>query len=284
MPSKCNNCPRRCTGKYFCSKSDQLKINLYQLHHGEEPPISGTKGSGTIFFSNCNLKCVFCQNYKISHLGSGHNITDAGLIKICRELEGLGAHNINFVTPTPYVDKIIPLLKTLKKDDFPLPIVWNCGGYESLDVIKKLKGLVDIYLPDLKYSDNDLAVRYSSAPGYFENAIEVIKEMRHQVKDVFDKGVMKSGLIIRHLVLPSNIENTKGVLKAIRASIGKDVFVSLMSQYYPVHNACNYPEIDHKLKPSEYDEVCDYFAELGFEDGFVQELDSASSEYTPDFV
>ncbi|MFH1223560.1 MAG: radical SAM protein [Pseudomonadota bacterium] len=285
MPSKCVNCPRRCGEKYFCSKTNQIKINLHQLHYGEEPPVSGTNGSGTIFFSNCNLKCIFCQNYKISHLGSGHDVSDMELINICKELKTLGAHNINFVTPTPYVDKLIPIIKRLKGDGFALPIVWNCGGYESVEMIKELKGLVDVYLPDLKYSDESLAIEYSSAPGYFKNAIEVIKEMRSQVRDVFnDDETMKSGLIVRHLVLPLNVANSKGVLKAIAQNIGTQVYISLMSQYYPVYNACNHPKLDRKLKLSEYDEICEYFHELGFENGFVQDMDAGDPGNTPDFL
>ena len=281
----CDNCARRCAQKPYCSKNDALRINIHQLHHGEEPIISGTKGSGTIFFAHCNMTCVFCQNYAISQQGSGKDITQDDLYNICKELELLGAYNINFVTPTPYTDKIIPVIEKLKKEGFKLPFVWNCGGYESVESIKRLKGLVDIYLPDFKYSDNGLAIEYSSAPGYFENAKAVIKEMRSQVEDIIDEetGVMIKGLLIRHLVLPGAVKNSIGVLKAIKECIGTDVYISLMSQYYPVHNAERYKELSRKISIDEYNEVCSTFSELGFYKGFLQELSSASDDYIPDF-
>ncbi len=282
----CNNCIRSCPkDKPFCSRSDSLRINVHQLHFGEEPLISGTKGSGTIFFSHCNLRCVFCQNYSISQEGKGKDITPEELYRICKELGSLGAHNINFVTPTPYTHKIIPVMQKLKKEGFKLPFVWNCGGYESVESIKSLKGLVDIYLPDFKYSDDELAVKYSSAPGYFENAKKLIKEMRSQVNDVVDEeqGLMYKGLIIRHLVLPGAVNNSIGVLKAIKEVLGLDVYVSLMSQYYPMHRACEYKDLSRPLTGSEYDEVCRSFEELGFNKGFLQELSSSSDEYIPDF-
>ena len=222
----CNNCIRCCSKIPFCSKSDTMKINVYQLHYGEEPLISGSKGSGTVFFSNCNMKCVFCQNYTISQQGNGRDVGSDELYNICKELELLGAHNINFVTPTPYADRIIPIMKNLKNEGFKLPFVWNCGGYESLEGIKKLKGLVDVYLPDFKYSDDMLAVKYSSAPGYFENVKLILKEMRNQVEDVIDEknNLMLKGLIIRHLVLPGAIKNSVGVLKAI-----KEISINMLS-------------------------------------------------------
>jgi len=280
----CDNCFRRCKQHFFCSKDNSIRINLHQLHYWEEPPISGTKGSGTIFFSRCNLACVFCQNYKISQLGQGKDISQDELFNICLELKSLGAHNINFVTPTPHQEKIVPVLRKLKKQGFDLPIVWNCGGYETVEAIKRLDGLVDIYLPDFKYSDNELAVKYSSAPGYFPNVVEVIKEMRRQVKDSFsDDNIMKQGLIIRHLILPGAVQNSFGVLNAIEQSFGNKVFISLMSQYYPIHKAFECIALSKKLNLAEYEAVLEHLEKLGFENGFVQGLDSASSEYTPDF-
>ena len=281
---QCYNCPRACEGSSFCGKTDTIKVNIHQLHHWEEPPISGTRGSGTIFFSNCNLKCIFCQNYKISHLGSGHDITSSELMDICWKLKDMGAHNINFVTPTPYADKIIALMKELRKNGFGLPFVWNCGGYESLDLIKSMDGLVDIYLPDFKYSDDVIAVKYSSAPGYYENAMKIIREMNKQVSNLFDReGIMRKGLIIRHLVLPGHVENSKNVLNSIKEIIGTGAIVSLMSQYCPVYKAIGHQKLGHKLEADEYDEVCDYFLELGFEDGYVQDFESATEEYIPIF-
>lgn len=281
---QCYNCPRLCSKDPFCLKTESIKVNIYQLHHWEEPPISGTNGSGTIFFSNCNLRCVFCQNYKISHLGRGMDIDPGRLLDICYELKDKGAHNINFVTPTPYADSLIQVMMTLRKQGFDLPFVWNCGGYESLDSIKKLKGLVDIYLPDFKYSDNKIAIEYSQAPGYYENVINVLSEMRKQTVDTFyDNGLMKRGLIIRHLVLPGHKENSIGVLKSIKQIIGTDVLVSLMSQYCPIYKAVDHSILSRKLNHSEYDEVCDFFISLGFKDGFMQDFDSATEEYIPGF-
>ena len=254
------------------------------MHNWEEPPISGKKGSGTIFFSHCNLACVFCQNYKISQLGQGRDIDQKDLYDICQELIGLGAHNINFVTPTPYQELIEPVLKRLKKEACPVPIVWNCGGYETVEAIKRLEGLVDVYLPDLKYADNELAIKYSSAPGYFPNVLDVLKEMRRQVSDIIGSdGLMKKGMIIRHLVLPGAIENSIAVLDAINKTFGKKVLISIMSQYYPVHRAFEFDDIAKKLCSAEYDKVLEHLDKIGFEDGFVQDLESASSEYTPDF-
>lgn len=283
----CINCLRKCKDdNTFCSKPiKDLKINLYQLHNWEEPPISGSSGSGTIFFSHCNLSCVFCQNYKISQQAFGRQLTIEELYDACIELKDAGAHNINFVTPTPQQENIRKVLIMLKKNGFELPIVWNCGGYETLEAIKDLNGLVDIYLPDFKYSDNDLAVKYSSAPNYYPNIESVLKEMRSQVADTFDgNGLMKTGLIIRHLVLPSAIQNSFGVFDSIKKLLGKDVHISLMSQYCPVYKASEFKEINRVLSPEEYNAVLEYVQELGFENGFIQDMDSASTDYTPVFL
>lgn len=278
----CNNCPRNCDKTYFCGKSEKIKINLYSLHTSEEPILIGEKGSGTIFFSCCNLSCVFCQNYKISQMCSGYNIESNDLIRICYELLDLGASNINLVTPTPYIDKIIPVLKKLKKDNFPIPFVLNCGGYESLDMVKKLKGLIDIYLPDFKYSNDDLAKKFSNAPNYLENVLKILKEMRSQVEDIILNGVMKQGLIIRHLVLPGYLDNSKACLLFIREELGRDTYISLMSQFYPTYKAAEYG-LDRTLYESEYKEICSFFNNLGFENGFFQDISSNSSSYTPFF-
>jgi putative pyruvate formate lyase activating enzyme len=284
----CNNCPRACdiADSPFCNKSSSIKINIYQLHYGEEPPISGVNGSGTIFFSNCNLRCKFCQNYRISQNGEGSQIDEAKLLDICYELKYAGAHNLNFVTPTPYVDKLVPVLEFLKKEKIGIPVVWNCGGYESLDMIKRLDGLVDIYLHDFKYSDNKLAVKLSSAPFYKEVVSKVILEMRRQnSKDIFDGTgeIIEKGLIIRHLIIPSFVENSKGVLKIIKELVGKNVYISLMSQYIPSYKACDIEEINRVLSEAEYNEVLSYFEELGFGNGFIQGRDSATDEYVPAF-
>jgi len=281
----CNNCPRRCSGRKYCRAPDSFKIGLYQVYLGEEPSISGEKGSGAVFFSHCNLRCVFCQNYQISQLHYGKIYSDDELIRICYQLAETGVHNINLVSPTCYHQQLIKVLKYLKRQNFPLPIVWNSNGYEDTDNIKKLEGLVDIYLPDFKYSDDKLALRYSSVSNYFEVAKRAILEMYNQHrKNRIENGIMKEGLIIRHLVLPNAIENSKMVLKWIRENIGPDVYISLMSQYTPMYKSNLFPEINRRLTWQEYDEICDYCVDLGFNNIYIQELSSATKEFVPDFV
>lgn len=259
------------------------KIARVGLHHFEEPCLSGTRGSGTIFFSGCNLRCLFCQNFEISHGGKGLEISEKQLIDCMLYLKDIGAHNINLVTPSNYT---LALAKTLEvaKNKVNLPIVWNSSGYETVANLKKLDGLVDVYLPDFKYSDDDLAWEYSHAKGYEDVAIKAIAEMRRQQPvDVFDEDdMMKKGVIVRHLVLPNAIENTRGVLKDI-ASIDKDMIVSLMGQYFPTPAVENHPVLFRRITQEEYDEATDAFFDAGLTNGFSQELDSATEEYVPDF-
>lgn len=259
------------------------KIARVGLHHFEEPCLSGTRGSGTIFFSGCNLRCLFCQNFEISHGGKGLEISEKQLIDCMLYLKDIGAHNINLVTPSNHT---LALAKTLEtaKNKVNLPIVWNSSGYETVANLKKLNGLVDVYLPDFKYSDDDLAWEYSHAKGYEEVAIKAIAEMRRQQPvDVFDEDdMMKKGVIVRHLVLPNAIENTRGVLKDI-ASIDKDMIVSLMGQYFPTPAVETHPVLFRRITQEEYDEATDAFFDAGLTNGFSQELDSATEEYVPDF-
>ena len=259
------------------------KIARVGLHHFEEPCLSGTRGSGTIFFSGCNLRCLFCQNFEISHGGKGLEISEKQLIDCMLYLKDIGAHNINLVTPSNYT---LALAKTLEtaKNKVNLPIVWNSSGYETVANLKKLDGLVDVYLPDFKYSDDDLAWEYSHAKGYEDVAIKAIAEMRRQQPvDVFDEDdMMKKGVIVRHLVLPNAIENTRGVLKDI-ASIDKDMIVSLMGQYFPTPAVETHPVLFRRITQEEYDEATDAFFDAGLTNGFSQELDSATEEYVPDF-
>lgn len=259
------------------------KIARVGLHHFEEPCLSGTRGSGTIFFSGCNLRCLFCQNFEISHGGKGLEISEKQLIDCMLYLKDIGAHNINLVTPSNYT---LALAKTLEtaKNKVNLPIVWNSSGYETVANLKKLDGLVDVYLPDFKYSDDDLAWEYSHAKGYDDVAIKAIAEMRRQQPvDVFDgDDMMKKGVIVRHLVLPNAIENTRGVLKDI-ASIDKDMIVSLMGQYFPTPAVETHPVLFRRITQEEYDEATDAFFDAGLTNGFSQELDSATEEYVPDF-
>lgn len=259
------------------------KIARVGLHHFEEPCLSGTRGSGTIFFSGCNLRCLFCQNFEISHGGKGLEISEKQLIDCMLYLKDIGAHNINLVTPSNYTLALVKTLETAK-NKVNLPIVWNSSGYETVANLKKLDGLVDVYLPDFKYSDDDLAWEYSHAKGYEDVAIKAIAEMRRQQPvDVFNEDdMMKKGVIVRHLVLPNAIENTRGVLKDI-ASIDKDMIVSLMGQYFPTPAVETHPVLFRRITQEEYDEATDAFFDAGLTNGFSQELDSATEEYVPDF-
>lgn len=259
------------------------KIARVGLHHFEEPCLSGTRGSGTIFFSGCNLRCLFCQNFEISHGGKGLEISEKQLIDCMLYLKDIGAHNINLVTPSNYTSALAKTLETAK-NKVNLPIVWNSSGYETVTNLKKLDGLVDVYLPDFKYSDDNLAWEYSHAKGYEDVAIKAIAEMRRQQPvDVFDEDdMMKKGVIVRHLVLPNAIENTRDVLKDI-ASIDKDMIVSLMGQYFPTPAVETHPVLFRRITQKEYDEATDAFFDAGLTNGFSQELDSATEEYVPDF-
>lgn len=268
-----------------CKASDKIKLALASVHNFEEPCISGEKGSGTIFFSNCNLRCVFCQNYKISQEGIGKEISIEELAKIFIEEQNKNVQNINLVTPTMYVYHIIEAIRIARKNGLKIPIVYNTNGYENVETIKKLKGYIDIYLPDLKYYDNKLALKYSGVTNYFENATEAIKEMYNQVgSPILDEnGIMKKGIIIRHLVLPNNIQNSKDVLKWINDNIDKKVFVSVMAQYFPTYRAKEFPEINRKLTKKEYDEIEKYLYKLELNNGYIQELGEHEEEYVPDF-
>lgn len=281
---KCYLCPRSCgidrsKNKGYCNQSG-LKVARVSLHKWEEPIISGSNGSGTIFFSGCNLKCVYCQNYDVSH-GKGKDITPQILADIFKKIEDSGAHNINLVTPTHFVDDI------LKAADIyapKLPIVYNCGGYESLDTLDKLKDFVDIWLPDFKYSYNSLAKKYSNCNDYFEVCTAALIRMRQLCpKDEIADGLMKKGLIIRHLVLPNALQNTKSVLQWIAENLSDDTYVSIMGQYTPFGDAFKFDEINRKLKPLEYKIAVEYAKKFKLFNSFIQSLDSASKEFIPNF-
>ena len=286
----CNDCPRKCnaqrkaltdSGKGFCHMGENPVIARADLHFWEEPPISGTNGSGTIFFSGCNLQCVYCQNRKISRGKFGKEITVTELKSAYKELINKGAHNINLVTGTHFIKAIVQSLE----DPLPVPVVYNCGGYESTEALKKLEGKISIYLPDLKYADNELAVKYSKAPDYFEIATTAIREMHRQVGnyELDENGIMKKGVIIRHLILPGHLENTKKVIDWVKASFKEgEILFSLMSQFTPTPE-CNEENLLRRLTQEEYDEIEDYLFNSGIEDGFMQELSSASEEYVPPF-
>ena len=286
----CNDCPRKCnakrealadSGKGFCNMGENPVIARADLHFWEEPPISGEKGSGTVFFSGCNLQCVFCQNEKISRGKFGKEITIDELKETYKLLIDKGAHNINLVTPSHYVDAVIKSLDT----PLNVPVVYNCGGYESPDALRRLEGLIDIYIPDLKYADNNLAKRYSKAPDYFEIATKAIKEMHRQTGNyiIDENGIMQKGVIIRHLILPGQSENTKAVIDWVKENFNPgEVLFSLMSQFTPIPS-CNLDSLNRRLTQEEYNIIEEYLYNSGIEDGFMQELSSASEEYVPPF-
>lgn len=281
----CSICPRHCNidrraAVGYCRSSDQFKVARAALHYWEEPCISGENGSGTVFFSGCNLRCAFCQNYEISRDNKGVEINDDRLIEIFENLISQGANNINLVNPTHYAHKIAAVLTKWKS---PVPIVYNSGGYEEVETLRMLDGLVDIYLPDLKYIRNDKAVRYSKAENYFEKASDAIVEMRRQVTDEFDEnGIMKSGLIVRHLILPQNTNSSIEIIKWIKKKL-PDTYISLMAQYTPYGDLSHLPEINRKITQREYDKVVDFALSLGCEKIFLQERSSASEKFIPDF-
>ena len=284
----CCLCPRNCgvnrkngqTGK--CKASANVKIALYSIHQFEEQCISGEKGSGTVFFSNCNLNCVFCQNYEISQLGKGKEITIKRLAEIFLEQQERNVENINLVTPTSYVPQIIEALKIAKINGLKIPIIYNTNGYERVETLKLLKGYIDIYLPDLKYSDNALAKRLSKVDNYFEIATNAIKEMYRQVgKAQFNEnGIMQKGMIIRHLVLPNHILNSRRVLKWINDNMN-EVYVSIMAQYFPTYKAKEIEDINRKLTKEEYKKIENYLYRLNLENGYIQELGEHEEEYVP---
>lgn len=284
----CNLCPRKCNacrtehqGNGFCGAGTLPVVARVAPHFGEEPCISGTKGSGTVFFSGCTLKCVFCQNYEISDGHKGRAVTPKELADCYKRLEQQGVHNINLVTADHYVNAVAESLDIYKPS---IPVVYNCSGYTSPKTLSILDGLVDIYLPDFKYSDDALAIKYSSAPNYVNTASAAIKEMIFQVgTPVIDEdGMMKKGVIVRHLILPSHTKNSLGVLDIIKRSYDKQVLVSLMCQYVPVNKAHDFPKINRTITRREYEKVKSELYALGL-DGFTQDLTSASTDFIPDW-
>ena len=284
----CTICPHNCKinrtkNPGRCKSTDKKKIALYSIHNFEEPCISGEKGSGTIFFSNCNMNCVFCKNYEISQLGRGKEITIDELANVMIKQQERNVQNINLVTPTSYALHIVEAIKIARKKGLEIPIVYNTNGYESVETLKLLEGYVDIYLPDLKYYYDDLAKKYSKVDNYFEIATKAIQEMYRQVgTPVLDEnGVMKKGLMIRHLILPNEVQNSKKVLKWIKENIDSNVYVSIMAQYFPTYKAKEIPEIARKITKEEYEKVENYLYELDLENGYIQELGEHEEEYVP---
>lgn len=282
----CNQCPRKCnidrdskTG--ICGVNSEYKIARAALHYWEEPCISGEEGSGTVFFSGCSLKCVFCQNSVISDGCFGKEISEERLIEIFKELEDSGADNINLVSPTQYA---LQLADTLSKYKPGIPVVYNTGGYDSVESLKALDGLIDIYLTDMKYVSPSVSKKYSRAENYFEVCSKAVLEMRRQQpEDIFENGLMKKGMIIRHLVLPGNISQGMKMLDWVDENLSNQTIISLMGQYMPCAKAEDYPTINRKISKREYDTVILHAEKLGFENVYIQELDSSSQEYIPDF-
>lgn len=291
--SLCNLCPRSCriqrkaslaapgsTG--YCRLGMLPVVSRAALHHWEEPCISGTRGAGTVFFSGCNLSCVYCQNYEISELRKGKEISVERLRQIYQELIAQGAHNIDLVTPTHFTHAIYQSLR----DPLPVPVVYNCGGYESTHTVAFLRKKIQIWLPDLKYSESAPAGRYSDAPDYFEKASAAIEQMFRQTGpyEMDGNGLLRKGVLIRHLILPGQIENTKGVLRYVAETFAPgDVLFSLMRQYVPCGRAAEFPEIDRRLTDEEYEEAESYMEALGIEDGYVQQKEASDTDFIPAF-
>ncbi len=278
----CRVCPRECGVNRlkndkigFCRSGLNPVIASVSPHHGEEPPLSGARGSGTIFFGNCNLRCVYCQNYPISQLGTGTERTPGELACQMVWLQEQGCHNLNLVTPTHFMPQILKALGIAKERGFALPIVYNTSGYDSVEALKLLDSIVDIYLPDMRYSDDAAARKYSIAPHYPEVNRAAVKEMYRQVGNLVldDEGIAKRGLIIRHLVLPGGLSGTEGVMKFLAEEVSRDVYISLMSQYFPAYKTNEYKELSRRITADEYENARRIMEKYGLENGWMQELD-----------
>ncbi len=283
----CSACPRGCNadreaGTGVCSVGEKYKIARAAPHFWEEPCISGKRGSGTVFFSGCNLGCVFCQNYDVSHRAFGKEVSEDRLMRIFDYLIEKGVHNINLVTPTHYAPM---LAKTLEKYSSPVPIVYNSSGYEKVETLRMLEGLVDIYLPDLKYFDSEISKKYSHAEDYFEFASKAVLEMFRQVGNLEadENGIAKRGIIIRHMVLPGNISQAQKIFTWVRDNLSEEAFISVMRQYTPFGEAKNMPPIDRPLSSREYKIVKEKIFDLGFENCFFQSKSSSTEKFIPDF-
>jgi putative pyruvate formate lyase activating enzyme len=291
--TRCTCCPRNCRVNRIedkvaaCRVGADIQISHVGLHFGEEPPISGTKGSGTIFFAGCNLRCVFCQNYQISQEFQRFQTRTLTVDELASEmlrLQDAGAHNVNFVSPSHMIFQMADTIVAAKEKGLAIPVVYNTNGYDSVEALRQIRGLVDIYLPDIKYMDNSLGKRFSGVRDYAEVIPGVLREMLDQVGQLQldDEGIAVRGLLVRHLVLPGHLENSRKCL-CLLADLSPDIFVSLMSQYSPQHKARQYPEINRTLTENEYDEIIEVALDLGLENAFVQELES-QDHCLPDFV
>jgi len=285
----CDICPRNChinrkTNIGYCKVSDKIKINLWQNHFGEEPFISGTKGSGTIFFSGCNLGCVYCQNYKISQKAFGKEYAIDEVSQIMLNLQTENVHNINLVTPTHFSVQLLLSIKNALEKGLNIPIVWNTSAYEKIEILQKLSGYIDIYLADMRYFNNENSLRYSKAKDYPKVSQQAILEMYRQVGDIIldENGIAKSGLLIRILVLPNSSNDVENILKWIKTNIGNKVYISLMSQYYPTFMADKFKELDRGLNINEYENAKEFLYKYGFENVFLQDVEQ-TPYWTPKF-
>lgn len=289
--NNCTLCPRNChvdrTGgkKGYCGETEKLVVARAALHMWEEPCISGTRGSGTVFFSGCSIGCVYCQNHSIAKGKAGKIITTERLAEIFTELQNKGAHNINLVTPGHYIPQIIDAVNLSKLNRLDIPIVYNTGGYERTETMRILDGIVDVYLPDLKYMDGNIAQKYSNCKDYFLYASTAINEMVRQTDEPeFDsEGIMTKGVIVRHMMLPGYLEDSKNIIKYLYNTFGNKIYISIMNQYTPLPHVAMYPEINRKITDDEYDELIDYAVELGVENGFIQEGETQSESFIPEF-
>lgn len=271
--------------KGWCKCNNKIKIALASIHYYEEPCISGKNGSGTVFFSNCNLNYIYCQNYEISQLGKGKEITIEHLAQIFINQQAKGVNNINLVTPTMYAFQIKEALKIAKNNGLTIPVIYNTNGYESIETLKQLEGYIDIYLPDLKYYSNELSKKYSKVDNYFKIATKAIQEMDRQVgKPIFnEQGIIQKGLIIRHLILPNHIQNTKHILKWVKENMPQETYISVMAQYFPTFKAKQEKLLNRKITKKEYQEIENYLYTLDIENGYIQELGEHEEEYVPKF-
>ncbi|MGN1158867.1 MAG: radical SAM protein [Lachnospiraceae bacterium] len=289
----CVLCPRACRvnrslsgQKGLCGMSDRVRIARAALHFWEETCISGKEGSGAVFFSGCNLRCVFCQNREISAGGAGTEISVERLLDIFMELQEQGANNINLVTPTHYLLSVAEALEKAKQKGLRVPVVYNCGGYESVEALKRIEGLVDIYLPDYKYVSAELAARYSAAADYPQRAWEALAEMYRQTGEAVldERGMMRRGVIVRHLILPGHTKEAIAVLQKLYATYGNTICYSIMNQYTPLpYVAKGYPELNRRLTKREYDKVIDAAVSMGIENGYIQEGETAKESFIPPF-
>ncbi len=292
MLEKCCVCPRRCGvnrlkgERGFCGAAGEMVVAHFGPHFGEEPPITGTRGSGNVFFSFCNLRCIFCQNYQISHEGRGEAVTQEELVDIFFSLEAAGCHNINLVSPTPYIPLIAPAIREARGKGIGIPFVYNTNAYESVEALATLEGLIDIYLPDLKYWSAAMAEKLSGAAKhapYRDCAQKAILEMKRQVGDlVVENYLAKRGVLLRHLVLPGGLAGSRDVFAWVLESLGRATSIGLMSQYMPIFQSARYPVLARRIRREEYDDVVSYLINNGFDNVFIQELESAPL-FVPDF-